>query len=141
VQGLDLAGLEALGGLKALRECELNFEGTAIRDLRPLGAGLGDNEQLRSLTLNFKDCKALEDAAGLEALGGLEALQECKLDFCNSAIRDVSALQVVLGGLCEHCKGTVDLRYTQVPPQLRLDGTSSSGEERFVVLGKWGKVS
>eukprot|EP00972_Heterocapsa_arctica_P059341 8749728-Heterocapsa_arctica.AAC.1 len=79
----DLAGLEGLGGLKALQECKLNSWGPQM------DAGLGGLEHLWSLELNFVVCQALEDAAGLEALGGLKALQDCKLNFWGTGIRDL----------------------------------------------------
>mmetsp|Transcript_61165 Transcript_61165/g.179372 ORF Transcript_61165/g.179372 Transcript_61165/m.179372 type:complete len:507 (+) Transcript_61165:100-1620(+) len=97
----EVSGFAALGSLKDLKGCSLDFSESKIQDVSGLAAGLGGMERLETLSLSFEKCAALTEMAGFEALAGLKMLRECQLNFSYSTLRDVRSLGSGLGALTQ----------------------------------------
>ena len=87
----DLAGLDSLRRLAALRACTVVLSRTPITSTEALASALGCCPELRSLTLELAQCGGLSSAKGLRALGGLQKLQRCGVRFERLTITDAKA--------------------------------------------------
>lgn len=95
----DMSGFRTLGRLKLLRECRLNLRDTDLGDLRVLCQGLGTLPGLSSLSLVCSGCGYLGDLAGAEALAGLDALRDFRLEFRSMGFSEILPLTTGMAGM------------------------------------------